>query len=106
MPHCSDSSSLSSLKDKEQSNILFPELNVPELDLQLTPPDFHPLPCYKKTEPLKSISTILDYDLDKFFAIAQAKTSMPIETPQIFHGDGRASENPADFLKSFNCAEG
>ncbi|KAG1760236.1 hypothetical protein EDD22DRAFT_781433 [Suillus occidentalis] len=29
---------------------------------------------------------------------------MPTETPQIFHGDGRASENPADFLKSFNRA--
>ncbi|KAG2031232.1 hypothetical protein BDR03DRAFT_1016265 [Suillus americanus] len=29
---------------------------------------------------------------------------MPTETPQIFHGDGWASENPADFLKSFNCA--
>ncbi|KAG2337902.1 hypothetical protein BDR05DRAFT_894544 [Suillus weaverae] len=29
---------------------------------------------------------------------------MPTETPQIFHGDGLASENPADFLKSFNCA--
>ncbi|KAG1847980.1 hypothetical protein C8R48DRAFT_604549 [Suillus tomentosus] len=29
---------------------------------------------------------------------------MPVETPQIFHGDGRASENPADFLKSFNRA--
>ncbi|KAG1808111.1 hypothetical protein EV424DRAFT_1329118 [Suillus variegatus] len=27
-----------------------------------------------------------------------------METPQIFHGDGRASENPADFLKSFNRA--
>ncbi|KIK34010.1 hypothetical protein CY34DRAFT_40114, partial [Suillus luteus UH-Slu-Lm8-n1] len=26
------------------------------------------------------------------------------ETPQIFHGDGRKSENPADFLKSFNRA--
>ncbi|KAG1734563.1 hypothetical protein EDD22DRAFT_787862, partial [Suillus occidentalis] len=29
---------------------------------------------------------------------------MPTETPQIFHGDGRSSENPADFLKSFNRA--
>ncbi|KAG2338312.1 hypothetical protein BDR05DRAFT_893881 [Suillus weaverae] len=29
---------------------------------------------------------------------------MPTETPQIFHGDGHKSENPADFLKSFNCA--
>ncbi|KAG2029984.1 hypothetical protein BDR03DRAFT_879469 [Suillus americanus] len=29
---------------------------------------------------------------------------MPTETPQIFHGDGWASENPADFLKLFNCA--
>ncbi|KAG0704812.1 hypothetical protein DFH29DRAFT_801177 [Suillus ampliporus] len=29
---------------------------------------------------------------------------MPTETPQIFHGDTRASENPADCLKSFNHA--
>ncbi|KAG1846543.1 hypothetical protein F4604DRAFT_1936382 [Suillus subluteus] len=29
---------------------------------------------------------------------------MPMETPQIFHGNGRAAENPADFLKSFNRA--
>ncbi|KAG0696997.1 hypothetical protein DFH29DRAFT_1004137 [Suillus ampliporus] len=29
---------------------------------------------------------------------------MPTETLQIFHGDGRTSENPADFLKSFNRA--
>jgi len=29
---------------------------------------------------------------------------MPIETPQIFHGDRRASENLVDFLKSFNRA--
>ncbi|KAJ8580333.1 hypothetical protein M405DRAFT_890492 [Rhizopogon salebrosus TDB-379] len=29
---------------------------------------------------------------------------MPTESPPIFHGNGRASENPADFLKSFNRA--
>ncbi|KAG2050052.1 hypothetical protein BDR06DRAFT_892644 [Suillus hirtellus] len=29
---------------------------------------------------------------------------MPTETLQIFHGDGHAKENPADFLKSFNHA--
>jgi hypothetical protein len=29
--------------------------------------------------------------------LAQPRATMPIETPQIFHGDGRVSENPADF---------
>jgi hypothetical protein len=57
---------------------------IPEQPRRRRTVQHHPLPHYKKTEPLKSISTIPDYDLDKFFAITQAKTSMPIETPQMF----------------------
>ncbi|KAG2752855.1 hypothetical protein P692DRAFT_20723277 [Suillus brevipes Sb2] len=105
----SSESSLSDLEDGEKDNsvIPFPELDVPELDLKLPWFGFKPRPRHSKTEPLSSIAAVPDYDLDKFFALAlaaQPRTIMPTETPQIFHGDGRASENPADFLKSFNRA--
>ncbi|KAG1748886.1 uncharacterized protein EDB91DRAFT_1079021 [Suillus paluster] len=103
-PYHMDSSPLSSLEDGDPRSIPFPELDVPELDLQLPPLDFQLLPRYKKIKPLKSISAIPDYNLDKFFAIAQTKIDMPTETPQIFHGNGHTEENPADFLKSFNRA--
>ncbi|KAG1725895.1 uncharacterized protein EDB91DRAFT_1254580 [Suillus paluster] len=88
-PHHLDSSPLSNLKDEDQNNIPFPELDIPELDFQLPPLDFQPLPCYVKIKPLKPIPTAPDYDLAMFFAIAQTKSNMPAETPQIFHGNGR-----------------
>lgn len=105
-PQCSSISSLSSSEDDEDHNNLvpFPELEVPELDLKLPLLIFRPPLCHLKTEPLKSISAVPTYDLARFFAIGQPKAKMPTETPQIFHGDGRVSENPADFLKSFNRA--
>lgn len=88
------SSSLSSLSgNEEQNTIPFPELDVPLLDFDV--PQFTP-PENKTTHP--------DYNLDTFFSLAQPNNAMPTETPQIFHRDGRKSENPADFLKSFNCA--
>jgi hypothetical protein len=101
-PYHLDSSPLSSLEDEDRNNIPFPELDVPELDLQLPQPNFQLVPCYTKSELLKSISAAPDYDLAKLFTITQP--NMPTETPQIFHGDGCPKENPADFLKSFNRA--
>jgi hypothetical protein len=103
-PNCSSSSSLSSLEEEIDDRIPFPELEVPELDFQLPLLELQPAQRLKKTEPLKSISTVPNYNLAKFFALAQPRATMPIETLQIFHGDGRVSENPADFLKSFNRA--
>jgi hypothetical protein len=96
-PYCSDSSSLSSLEDENQ-------LDIPELDLQLPNLDLQSLLCHMKTESFRMTLAAPDYDLDKFFAIGQSKINMPTETLQIFHSDGCASENPADFLKSFNRA--
>ncbi|KAG1733199.1 uncharacterized protein EDB91DRAFT_1084478 [Suillus paluster] len=103
-PERSSSSSLSSLEEDEEHNnvVPFPELEIPELDLQIPPIRLQSLQRYKKTEPLTSISTVPDYDLARFFALAQPKINMHAETPQIFHGDGCASENPVDFLKPFN----
>lgn len=101
----SRSSSLSSLSSiEEQSIIPFPELNVPPLELEL--PRLHTEQSLRrqKTKPLTLTSTIPDYNLDVFFSLAEPKNAMLTETPQIFHGDGRKSENPADFLKSFNRA--
>ncbi|KAG1827698.1 hypothetical protein EV424DRAFT_1345369 [Suillus variegatus] len=101
----SRSSSLSSLSSiEEQSIIPFPELNVPPLELEL--PRLHTEQSLRrqKTKPLTLTSTIPDYNLDVFFSLAEPKNAMLTETPQIFHSDGRKSENPADFLKSFNRA--
>lgn len=101
----SRSSSLSSLSSiEEQSIIPFPELNVPPLELEL--PRLHTEQSLRrqKTKPLTLTSTIPDYNLDVFFSLAEPKNAMLTETPQIFHGDGRKSESPADFLKSFNRA--
>lgn len=105
-PQRSRSSSLSSLEnDEDRSNLIpFPELEVPELDLKLPLLIFRPPTRCLKTKPLKSSSTIPTYDLARFFAIGQPKAAMPTEIPQIFHGDGQTSENPVDFLKSFNWA--
>ncbi|KAG1747281.1 hypothetical protein EDD22DRAFT_958251 [Suillus occidentalis] len=104
----SSESSLSSLEDNERdNNIPFPELEVLELDLEIPWLEFKPRPRHSKTEPLSSVAAAPDYELDKFFKLASnthPKVIMPTETPQIFHGDGRSSENPADFLKSFNRA--
>jgi len=102
-PNRSDSSSLSSLEENNE-HIPFPELEVPELDFQRPLLEFKTIQRLKKKEPLTSISAVPDYDLAKFFALAKPKAIMPVETLQIFNGDGRASENPADFLKSFNRA--
>ncbi|KAG1889502.1 hypothetical protein F4604DRAFT_1915376 [Suillus subluteus] len=105
-PSRHSTSSLSSLEEDKQPNnpIPFPELEVPELDIRI-PPLKDQQACHRtKTVQLTSISTVPDYDLGKFFTLSQPKKVMPIETPQIFHGDGRTSENPVDFLKSFNRA--
>jgi hypothetical protein len=101
-PNRSSSSSLSSLEEEIDDRVPFPELEVSELDFQLLLLELQPAQQLKKTEPLKSISTVPNYDLAKFFTLAQPRAIMPIETLQIFHGDGRALENPADFLKLFN----
>jgi hypothetical protein len=89
-PDRSSISSLSSLnEDEEHSNIIpFPELEVPELDIKL--PAFKPKAKLRraKTDPFTSTAAAPDYELDKFFALSQTKATMPIETPQIFHGDG------------------
>jgi hypothetical protein len=101
----SRSSSLSSLSSTNEQNIIpFPELDVPTLDFEI--PRFYTEPILRrqKTKPLTLTSTFPNYHLDEFFALAQPKSAMPTETPQIFHGDSRKSENPADFLKSFNRA--
>jgi hypothetical protein len=105
-PNCSSLSSLSSLKEEEEinNNVPFPKLEVLELDLELPLFKLKLRLSHSKTEPLTSIAVVPDYDLDKFFTLAQPKVSMLTETPQIFHGDRRAVENPADFLKSFNRA--
>jgi len=105
-PNHSSLSLLSSLKEEEEinNNVPFPELEVLELDLELPLFRLKLRLSHSKTELLTSIAVVPDYDLDKFFALAQPKVSMLTETPQIFHGDGRAAENPADFLKSFNRA--
>lgn len=101
----SRSSSLSSLSNnKERSIIPFPELDVPFLDFDIPQSCIEPLLRRQKTIPLTLTSTIPNYNLDTFFSLAQTKNIMPTETPQIFHGDGRKSGNPADFLKSFNRA--
>jgi hypothetical protein len=100
-PNHSDSSSLSSLEENNE-HIPFSELEVPELDFQQPLLEFKTIQRLKKKEPLTSISAVPDYDLAKFFALAKPKAIMPVKTPRIFNGDGRASENPADFLKSFN----
>ncbi|KAG1827490.1 uncharacterized protein BJ212DRAFT_1294747 [Suillus subaureus] len=92
-----DSLPLSSLKDEEQ-------FDVPELDLQVPQFDLQWLLCYTKTELIKPTFEEPDYDLDKFFVITQTRAEMPMETPQIFHGNGCTSENPVDFLKLFNHA--
>jgi hypothetical protein len=97
------SSSLSSLSNSEEQNIIpFPELNVPTLNFEIPQLYVEPVLHCQKTKLLTLTSTIPDYNLDEFFALAQPKTTMPTETPQIFHGDGWESENLADFLKSFN----
>jgi hypothetical protein len=102
----SSESSLSSLEnDKRDNNIPFQELEVPVLDLEIPWFEFKPRPRHSKTEPLSSVDVVPDYNLNNFFVLTfntHPKITMPTETPQIFHGDGRASENPADFLKSFN----
>jgi hypothetical protein len=99
--------SLSSIKREERNNsvVPFPELEVPELDFELPWLEHKPRLHHSKLEPLAPVTAAPDYDLGKFFALAskpQSKVNMTMETPQIFHGDGHASENPADFLKSFN----
>jgi hypothetical protein len=105
-PDCSSISSLSSInEDEEHSNIIqFPELEVPELDIELAA--FKPKAKlqHAKTDPFTSTAAAPDYNLDKFFALSQMKATMPTETPQIFHDNGQASENPANFLKLFNRA--
>jgi hypothetical protein len=105
----SSESSLSSLDndERDRNNVPFPELEVPELDFEIPWLGFKSRLRHLKTEPLSSVAAVPDYDLDKFFALVsntQSKVNMPTETLQIFHGDGRASENPVDFLKSFNRA--
>jgi hypothetical protein len=101
----SRSSSLSSLSSNEERNIIpFPELNVPLLDFDIPKLHLEPSLRRQKTQLFTLTSTIPDYDLNTFFSLAQPKNAMPTEMPQIFHGDGRKSENPADFLKSFNRA--
>ncbi|KAG0700622.1 hypothetical protein DFH29DRAFT_1000958 [Suillus ampliporus] len=101
-PERSHSSSLSSLENR--SIVPFPELEVPILDFG-EPTYLEPPPHHTKKEPLTPIFTVLNYNLDLFFALAQPIAKMPAtEAPQIFHGDGRKTENPADFLKSFNHA--
>jgi hypothetical protein len=106
MPNCSSLSLLSSLEEEEEinNNVPFPELEVPELDLELPLFRLKLRPSHSKMELLTSIAVVPDYDLDKFFTLAHPKVSMLTEMPQIFHGDRRAAENPVDFLKSFNRA--
>ncbi|KAG1719516.1 uncharacterized protein EDB91DRAFT_1257584 [Suillus paluster] len=106
-PEHSPSSPLTSLDSAEDRNAIpSPKLEVPDLDLELSQFELETPSRHRKTEPLTSISTMPDYNLSAFFPLAELKHSMPTETPQIFHGDGRKSENPADFLKSFNRAMG
>lgn len=85
------------------SNRALSELDVPNLDLDLSQLELE-LQEYAKPEPFTSLFTTPNYNLGEFFEIAEPKQYMPMETPQIFHGDGRKTENPADFLKSFNRA--
>ncbi|KAG1810505.1 hypothetical protein EV424DRAFT_1349891 [Suillus variegatus] len=99
---CSSLSSLSSIE--EQSIIPFLELNVPPLELELPRLYTEQSLCHQKTKPLTLTSTIPDYNLDVFFSLAKPKNAMLTEMPQIFHSDRQKSENPADFLKSFNRA--
>ncbi|KAG0696405.1 hypothetical protein DFH29DRAFT_1025610 [Suillus ampliporus] len=101
----SRNNSISSLSSTEDRSIIpFPELDVPVIDFEIPEPYLESQLRHTKTEPLKPTSIIPNYDLNTFFALAQPKAIMPTETPQIFHGDGQKSENPADFLKSFNRA--
>ncbi|KAG1747817.1 uncharacterized protein EDB91DRAFT_1245303 [Suillus paluster] len=105
MPEHSPSSLLTSLDSAEKcSTISSPELEIPDLDLELSQFESETPSRYRKAEPITSTPTTPDYNLSAFFALAEPKHSMPTETPQIFHGDERKSENPADFLKLFNRA--
>jgi hypothetical protein len=97
MPHRLDSLSLSSLEDENQ-------LDIPKLDLQLPNLDLQSLLHCTKTESFRMTIAAPDYNLDKFIAIGQSKTNMPMKILQIFHGDGHVLENPVDLLKSFNHA--
>ncbi|KAG1748869.1 uncharacterized protein EDB91DRAFT_1079005 [Suillus paluster] len=101
----SPSSPQTSLDSAKKCNaISSPELEVPDLELKLSQFESETPSCYRKAEPITSIPTTPDYNLSAFFVLAELKHSMPTETPQIFHGNERKSENPVDFLKSFNRA--
>ncbi|KAG2366153.1 hypothetical protein BDR07DRAFT_1480393 [Suillus spraguei] len=105
----SDISSVSSLTNIEEdectsNTIPFPELEIPEINVQL--PSFKSQPSLHrmKTDPFPFTSATPDYNLAEFFASAQPKPEMAVETPHIFHGNGHPLENPANFLKSFKHA--